>query len=168
MRADARALPVFLSRACGARRLGGLASLQIDCTRIRLAGTHRGLGWTSLGARRLGHFEATYSLAVTAWLSLQPDFQYVVNPGGEPGRPDAVVIAGRIPDADASVLLPIMEELGGKLGEVRSSFEGYNIAVTGLSAIAARYNVSVAKLKAVNGMRNSVIRVGQTLTIPSG
>ncbi len=37
-----------------------------------------------------------------------------------------------------------------------------------LSAIALRYNVSVAALKRVNGIRNSVIRVGQTLTIPSG
>nr|WP_318245659.1 N-acetylmuramoyl-L-alanine amidase [Microbulbifer agarilyticus] len=37
-----------------------------------------------------------------------------------------------------------------------------------LSAIAARYNISVAALKKANGMRNSMIRVGQTLTIPSG
>nr|WP_308736793.1 N-acetylmuramoyl-L-alanine amidase [Microbulbifer agarilyticus] len=37
-----------------------------------------------------------------------------------------------------------------------------------LSAIAARYNISVAALKKANGMRNSMIRVGQTLTIPAG
>ncbi|MCX2780314.1 N-acetylmuramoyl-L-alanine amidase [Microbulbifer thermotolerans] len=37
-----------------------------------------------------------------------------------------------------------------------------------LSSIAARYNVSVSELKKVNGIDSSVIRVGQTLTIPSG
>ncbi len=37
-----------------------------------------------------------------------------------------------------------------------------------LSGIAARYNISVADLKRANGMRTSMIRVGQTLTIPSG
>ncbi|GAB2511582.1 N-acetylmuramoyl-L-alanine amidase [Microbulbifer agarilyticus] len=37
-----------------------------------------------------------------------------------------------------------------------------------LSGIAARYNISVAALKKANGIRNSMIRVGQTLTIPSG
>ena len=37
-----------------------------------------------------------------------------------------------------------------------------------LSAIAARYNISVSALKQANGMRTSMIRVGQTLTIPSG
>ncbi|WP_323845861.1 N-acetylmuramoyl-L-alanine amidase [Microbulbifer magnicolonia] len=37
-----------------------------------------------------------------------------------------------------------------------------------LSGIAARYNVSVNDLKKINGIDTSVIRVGQTLTIPSG
>ncbi|WP_250460171.1 N-acetylmuramoyl-L-alanine amidase [Microbulbifer litoralis] len=37
-----------------------------------------------------------------------------------------------------------------------------------LSGIAARYNVSVSALKRLNGIDSSVIRVGQTLTIPSG
>ena len=37
-----------------------------------------------------------------------------------------------------------------------------------LSAIAARYKVSVNALKKINGIDSSVIRVGQTLTIPSG
>ena len=56
---------------------------------------------------------------------------------------DAVVIAGRIPDADASVLLPIMEELDDKLDAIRGEYGGYNIAVTGLSAIAARNSASM-------------------------
>lgn len=37
-----------------------------------------------------------------------------------------------------------------------------------LSGIAARYNISVAALMRANGIKNSVIRVGQTLSIPSG
>lgn len=37
-----------------------------------------------------------------------------------------------------------------------------------LSSIAARYNVSVGSLKEANGIDSTVIRVGQTLTIPSG
>ncbi|MCO1332957.1 N-acetylmuramoyl-L-alanine amidase [Microbulbifer sp. OS29] len=37
-----------------------------------------------------------------------------------------------------------------------------------LSGIAARYNVSVATLMKTNDISNSVIRVGQTLSIPSG
>lgn len=56
---------------------------------------------------------------------------------------DAVVIAGRIPDADASVLLPIMEELDNKLDAIRNTYSSYNIAVTGLSAIAARNSASM-------------------------
>lgn len=56
---------------------------------------------------------------------------------------DAVVIAGRIPDADASILLPIMEELDAKLDAIRGQYGGYNIAVTGLSAIAARNSASM-------------------------
>lgn len=36
-----------------------------------------------------------------------------------------------------------------------------------LSGIAARYSISIADLKRANGMQTSMIRVGQTLTIPS-
>ena len=50
----------------------------------------------------------------------------------------AVVIAGRIPDIDASQLLPIIEELDGSLNTIREANPGFEIAVTGLSAIAAR------------------------------
>ena len=51
---------------------------------------------------------------------------------------DAVVISGRIPDADASQLLPVVQELDRALGNVRAAHAGYGVAVTGLSAIAAR------------------------------
>jgi predicted RND superfamily exporter protein len=51
---------------------------------------------------------------------------------------EAVVIEGRVPDKDASELLPIVNELDQKLDSVRKSNPGYQVAVTGLSAIAAR------------------------------
>ena len=51
---------------------------------------------------------------------------------------DAVVVSGRIPDIDASKLLPIVERLDRTLDDVRAKHPGYKISVTGLSAIAAR------------------------------
>ncbi len=51
---------------------------------------------------------------------------------------DAVVVSGRIPDADASQLLPIINSLDKTLDTVRAEHPGYRISVTGLSAIAAR------------------------------
>jgi uncharacterized protein len=51
---------------------------------------------------------------------------------------DAVLVAGRIPDVDASELLPVIESLDKALNDVRAKHPAYKIAVTGLSAIAAR------------------------------
>ncbi|SFK19340.1 hypothetical protein SAMN05444581_103166 [Methylocapsa palsarum] len=51
---------------------------------------------------------------------------------------DAVVVSGRIPDVDASRLLPVIDALDKSLDAVRASRPGYKISVTGLSAIAAR------------------------------
>ena len=56
---------------------------------------------------------------------------------------DAVIVAGRIPDSDASQLLPVVESLDKTLGAVRSAHPGYRISVTGLSAIAARNSASM-------------------------
>ena len=56
---------------------------------------------------------------------------------------DAVVVAGRIPDIDASQLLPVVEQLDKALGTVRQAHPGYRISVTGLSAIAARNSASM-------------------------
>jgi len=39
--------------------------------------------------------ELTYRIAATPWASLQPDLQYVVNPGTNPGTADAVVVSLR-------------------------------------------------------------------------
>jgi len=51
---------------------------------------------------------------------------------------NAVVVSGRIPDVDASQLLPVVKALNTSLDAVRTAHPGYNIAVTGLAAIAAR------------------------------
>ena len=51
---------------------------------------------------------------------------------------DAVVVAGRVPDIDSSQLLPIVEKLDHQLDAIREKHPGYEIAVTGLAAIAAR------------------------------
>ncbi|MBK3664478.1 MMPL family transporter [Bradyrhizobium diazoefficiens] len=51
---------------------------------------------------------------------------------------DAVVVAGRVPDKDSSQLLPIVDKLDSELNAVRKKHPGYEIAVTGLAAIAAR------------------------------
>jgi uncharacterized protein len=58
---------------------------------------------------------------------------------------DAVVVSGRIPDKDASQLLPVVESLDQSLAAVRAKYPGYRIAVTGLSAIAARNSADMIK-----------------------
>ena len=56
---------------------------------------------------------------------------------------DAVVVTGRVPDKDASQLLPVIDRLDQALGTVRAAHPGFEIAVTGLSAIAARNSASM-------------------------
>ncbi|MGH6823560.1 MAG: efflux RND transporter permease subunit, partial [Methylocella sp.] len=56
---------------------------------------------------------------------------------------DAVVVSGRIPDIDASRLLPIVDALDNSLAEVRARHPGYMISVTGLSVIAARNSANM-------------------------
>ncbi len=51
---------------------------------------------------------------------------------------DAEIVAGRIPDKDASELLPIVSKLDHALDKVRAEHPGYKIDVTGLAVIAAR------------------------------
>jgi predicted RND superfamily exporter protein len=55
----------------------------------------------------------------------------------------AVVVSGRVPDLDSSQILPVVEKLDGALDSVRAKHPGYEIAVTGLSAIAARNSASM-------------------------
>src|SRR5215472_13286923 len=56
---------------------------------------------------------------------------------------DAVVVAGRVPDLDSSQLLPVVEKLDHELDLVRKKHPGYEIAVTGLAAIAARNSANM-------------------------
>ena len=56
---------------------------------------------------------------------------------------DAVVVSGRIPDKDSSQLLPVIDDLNKQLEAVRVANPGYEIAVTGLSAIAARNSANM-------------------------
>ena len=41
------------------------------------------------------NIEASYRAVLTPWLSIQPDFQYIINPGGNPDLQDAVVFGLR-------------------------------------------------------------------------
>ena len=56
---------------------------------------------------------------------------------------DAVVVSGRVPDLDSSQILPVVEKLDTALDAVRKNHPGYEIAVTGLSAIAARNSANM-------------------------
>lgn len=56
---------------------------------------------------------------------------------------DAVVVAGRVPDIDASRIRPIVASLDRALGAVRAQHPGYTISVTSLSAIAARNSATM-------------------------
>ncbi|MDE1932882.1 RND family transporter [Bradyrhizobium sp.] len=56
---------------------------------------------------------------------------------------DAVVVSGRVPDLDSSRILPVVEKLDHSLDAVRKAHPGYEIAVTGLSAIAARNSANM-------------------------
>jgi predicted RND superfamily exporter protein len=56
---------------------------------------------------------------------------------------NAVVVTGRVADLDASQILPLVQKLDHDLGKVRAAHPGYSIAVTGLSAIAARNSASM-------------------------
>jgi hypothetical protein len=51
---------------------------------------------------------------------------------------DAVIVSGRVPDDDASKLLPIVDRVDEQLKGVRAKHPGFTIKVTGLSVIAAR------------------------------
>ena len=55
----------------------------------------------------------------------------------------AVVVSGRVPDLDSSQILPVVEKLDHGLDAVRKAHPGYEIAVTGLSAIAARNSANM-------------------------
>lgn len=51
---------------------------------------------------------------------------------------NAILVTGRLPDVDASKILPVVDKLDRALDTVRTAHPGYEISVTGLPAIAAR------------------------------
>jgi predicted RND superfamily exporter protein len=51
---------------------------------------------------------------------------------------DAVIVSGRVPDSDASQLLPIVDRIDKQLNAVRGKYPAYKIGVTGLAVISAR------------------------------
>ncbi|MEZ5923980.1 MAG: MMPL family transporter [Hyphomicrobiaceae bacterium] len=55
----------------------------------------------------------------------------------------SVVVTGRLPDLDASSLLPIVDQLDASLATIREAHPGYQISVTGLPVIAARNSASM-------------------------
>jgi uncharacterized protein len=80
------------------------------------------------------------------YVSILPDYltkRFIDEPD------NSVVVTGRIPDIDVSDLLPVIEQLDGKLNVVRDAHPDYRIVVTGLSAIAARNSATmIGKLNA--------------------
>lgn len=51
---------------------------------------------------------------------------------------DAVLVTGRLPDVDASQILPIVQKVDKALDPIRKAHPAYEISVTGLPALAAR------------------------------
>ncbi|MCC7252481.1 MMPL family transporter [Hyphomicrobium sp.] len=55
----------------------------------------------------------------------------------------AVLVTARLPDIDASEILPVVEKIDHALDAVRKRHPGYEISVTGLPAIAARNSATL-------------------------
>ncbi len=55
----------------------------------------------------------------------------------------AVLVTARLPDIDASEILPVVERIDRALAPVREAHPGYAISVTGLPAIAARNSATL-------------------------
>jgi uncharacterized protein len=55
----------------------------------------------------------------------------------------SVLVSARLPDIDASQILPVVDKLDAALNVVRKAHPGYEIAVTGLPVIAARNSASM-------------------------
>ncbi len=51
---------------------------------------------------------------------------------------NAVIVSGRLPDVDASEILPVVDQLDENLAPLRKQYPAFEFSVTGLPAIAAR------------------------------
>ena len=109
-----------------------------------IAATHEalekaaGLGnvWSLESLRRWLHENGDDSVeTVKKYVKLLPDHlvrRFIAKEG------DAVLVTGRLPDIDASHILPVVEKVDHALDPVRAAHPGYEISVTGLPALAAR------------------------------
>ena len=57
----------------------------------------------------------------------------------------AVLVTARLPDVDASEILPVVEKIDRELNPVRTAHPEYRISVTGLPAIAARNSATLIR-----------------------
>ena len=97
-----------------------------------------GLGnvWSLESLRRWLHENGDDSVeTVKKYVKLLPDHlvrRFIAKEG------DAVLVTGRLPDIDASQILPVVEKVDHALDPVRAKYPQYEISVTGLPALAAR------------------------------
>jgi porin len=86
---------IFAVGANYAHASSGLRGAQADANRIAAGGgTPASLTPGPLPDYELG-LEATYQIALAPWWKLQPDFQYIIHPGGSSAMPNAVVVGLR-------------------------------------------------------------------------
>ena len=65
------------------------------------------------------------------------------------------MVSGRVPDLDSSEILPVIDKLDKALDKVRAEHPGFEIAVTGLSAIAARNSANMIESSTAASPSNS-------------
>ena len=100
--ADKRTDPVDGYVGAGVVYRGLIAGRDGDRLGFGVAAAHLSRDYRK-GRRRAGSssddwevaLELTYRVQATAWLSIQPDVQYVINPGGGTGLSNAVVVGTR-------------------------------------------------------------------------
>lgn len=111
----------------------------------RIVEEQAGLGnvWSLEGLRRwLAEAGQTGPQVLKKYVELLPDHltrRFVTAEG------DAVVVTGRVPDIDASQILPLVRRLDQALNAVRQQNPELTISVTGLPAIAARNSAEMIR-----------------------
>ncbi len=61
---------------------------------------------------------------------------------------DRLLVTGRLPDIDASQIVPIVDRIDAALDRVRAAHPGFDVSVTGLPVVAARSSATmIAQLK---------------------
>ena len=80
---------------------------------------------------------------------------------------DAVIVSGRVPDSDASQLLPIVDRIDKQLNAVRAKYPTYKIAVTGLSVISARNSALMPIRTQISSVTTPASRSGTSVSSTS-